>query len=352
MPSFIPTPDLSNTDLLPSVDARPDPHSHFMPQAPGTIRRPDSAFEVHPHFELDVALPPMGLLEAVTDGDEARIWSLYRNTPNPDRFYDWLDAFASHLTFERPHPTDPPRGLRSHASLFMLPVLFAPNCANKPASQPTYEDAGVEVQRCIQTWFGTAGRVHLFVAPMGYEHICTWSPTQMQHMLQHLVQPTGVRLPALPERVAALCLPPEAPTLAFFVGALERPLARPEIPLRSALEDAQLRQHVAARLALCGTSSQPAPWVGVPACFAQAAKEGLDHWLQALDAGVGLRSWDVLPVHEDQALCQLAWNDAAQPRSWLPIRGFHMGPYGHAAPLHALEHLAHRSSLMDGARPL
>lgn len=315
-------------------------------------RRPDPAFEVAPQFEIDWAGPPAGLLEAVIAGNDDAVWRMYRQSATPDMFHDWLDVFASQLDYELPHPKDKGRGLRWHASLFMVPLVLPAGMRTDLDQDLTLRDAMVFFHSRLQEWFGSTGHVRLFGSPIGYETLCTWTPAFMQQKLQRLVRQAAADARGQPDGSYALLLPPEAPTLAFLVGSVEGMLARPEIPVRPGEEDLRLQASIAARLQLCAPQSAPAPWVGLPSLFSQAMKEGLDVWFEALHQDLGILGWDVTPARDDMMICQLHLDDSAPHTRPVPIRGFHMGAFGHNAPLIQLGRIAPRSRLGDRQHPL
>lgn len=323
--------------------------SHTLPCS-GAFRQ-DPAFDIHPGFEVDLVVPPAKLSEAVDTGNEEAIWALYRETPDPDLFHNWLDAFASRIVYEQPHPKEKHRGLRWHACLFMVPLILPPGFQALINEGAAYRDAAVFIQSRLQDWFGAAGHVRLFASPVGYDSICAWSPAVMQRKLQQLTLLTNGDAQVEPVDTYQLLMPPEAPTLAFLVGALERPLGWPEIPVRSGEDDLQLQHSLSARLQLCAPKSCPAPRVGLPSFFSEAAKQGLDSWFEALDQGLGILGWDVTLAHEDMVICQLRLDDAATHTRPIPIRGFHMGPYGHAAALHQLARIAPRNGMANAGQP-
>jgi hypothetical protein len=226
--------------------------------------------------------------QAITHGDEARLWHAMANLPDQD-------AATRELADKMPRLAYQQRGKVRLCELFMVPVLTGGDAPELFADQRTWKEAANCIMDAVGSWFGrTKSSLTMFPLIRPYDWLGTWKP----HVLRsHLIAAMpGHRAAAKTEFLTqAIELPVAAPRLGFITFVATTTGGWVRLPEPDALVDERFKLVVSS--ILHRSPDVNAPTVLTPERVQFAVADGLCLWLDRLHQGVGITAWTVA-LHE------------------------------------------------------
>ena len=212
-----------------------------------------------------------------------------------------------------------------HCAMVLVPLILRGPAAQLVANNDALQPAIGNVRRWLLEWFQHKVDVTLYSAPVGYEEVCTWSPSVMREKLDQLAVKKEPTLP-LAENFE-FHLPQDAPTLSFFVAAVHQPCDWPQLPPEDAQADCALQHRIAGALEVTkgGAIGDDDIQVLVPQFASEAIASGLGAWIERLHREFTVQRWDPQQVSQDLVVLQLELGVDAEKTSPIALRTHQLG---------------------------
>ncbi len=261
---------------------------------------------------------------ALEKRDDRSIWEAARKASSQGAFFEHLRSQVGFTTYSGVVRQIARTRLEYYCSMILVPVLLPAEASGLVMNTEALKPAIKQVRHWLQEWFEHKVEITLFSAPIGYQEVCGWTPSLMREKLDHLTKRHELRIEAPPD--FDFRLPEESPSLAFFVAAVQRPLAWPVLPPISAEGDLALQARLSGAIEICapGQAGRGVQTL-VPTFASESIAAGLDLWIEAIHAMHGIRRWDVQQVDQDLVVLQLEVGEDAIHTSPIPLRAHQLG---------------------------
>ncbi len=288
------------------------------------MHKPSDASDFMERFEIPDLNTAYEIQQALSRQDDAMLWEAAKRAECQQVFYEQLRAQVGTLSY-----TGQINGLGTRrsevlCSLVLVPVLLGAEDRELAADRAAVSKAVPAIRNWLEEWFEYTGRIAMYSCLFDYSEVCCWTPSIMRSSVQRLIDST-----AIPELCAAdhqFRLPEDAPTLAFFVAVIQRPMHEPSLPPLDPELDRVLQAKIAGAIQISSPKPrQPQVRVLTPAFATDAIGAGLDEWIAAVASEHGIGRWDVQHADQDVVLLHLHVGEQGTPPAVIPLRAHQLG---------------------------
>lgn len=307
----------------------------------------------HPSIEIATVYEASDYIDmsdvhnALDCGDDAALWAAGRTARSHDAFYERVRSLVGYTTHQPQTRNSGSRStrLRQHCALMMVPLVLPARLSPLIGNEGAFEPSINAIKQWLDQWFSHRVESCILAAPVGFSQICSWTPSMQREMLSQLAikrAPCGSYTPF------DFQLPPEAPSLAFFVAGVQSPMIYPTLPANDHLSDVAITSRIAGALEVCSDTPPgfDTIYVGLPNFASEAIADGILRWLDEIHARNGIARWDVHQVDQDALLLLLEVGEDAQFMSPIQLRAHQLGIDGVQRILFRVASLAGRQQVV------